>query len=70
MKKLNLGYKLFKMGSYIGPEGGFSEKEKNQLINEEMFYALPLEKRILNLIPSISSLFCIQSLIDKTSVLK
>ena len=50
----------------IGPEGGFSEQEKNQLINEENVLRVTLGKRILRSdTAAISSLFCIQSLVDK-----
>ena len=50
----------------IGPEGGFSEQEKNQLMNEENVLRVTLGKRILRSdTAAISSLFCIQSLIDK-----
>ena len=50
----------------IGPEGGFSEQEKKQLINEENVLRVTLGKRILRSdTAAISSLFCIQSLVDK-----
>ena len=50
----------------VGPEGGFSEQEKNQLMNEENVLRVTLGKRILRSdTAAISSLFCIQSLIDK-----
>ena len=50
----------------IGPEGGFSEQEKKQIINEENVLRVTLGKRILRSdTAAISSLFCIQSLIDK-----
>lgn len=50
----------------IGPEGGFSEKEKNEIIKEENVLSVTLGKRILRSdTAAISSLFCIQSLVDK-----
>ena len=55
-----------KWAAIIGPEGGFSEQEKNQLINEENVLRVTLGKRILRSdTAAISSLFCIQSLVDK-----
>ena len=50
----------------IGPEGGFSEQEKKLLIEEKNVLRVTLGKRILRSdTAAISSLFCIQSLVDK-----
>ena len=50
----------------IGPEGGFSDQEKKQLIKEKNVLRVTLGKRILRSdTAAISSLFCIQSLVDK-----
>ena len=50
----------------IGPEGGFSEQEKKLLIEEKNVLSVTLGKRILRSdTAAISSLFCIQSLVDK-----
>ena len=50
----------------IGPEGGFSDKEKKQIIKEKNVLRVTLGKRILRSdTAAISSLFCIQSLVDK-----
>tara|TARA_B100000131_G_C18072095_1_gene594884 strand:+ start:762 stop:1514 length:753 start_codon:yes stop_codon:yes gene_type:complete len=50
----------------IGPEGGFSNEEKNSLIKKSNVLSVTLGKRILRSdTAAISSLFCIQSLIDK-----
>ena len=50
----------------IGPEGGFSDQEKKKLIKEKNVLRVTLGKRILRSdTAAISSLFCIQSLVDK-----
>ena len=50
----------------IGPEGGFSLKEKNTIIEQMNVLRVTLGKRILRSdTAAISSLFCIQSLTDK-----
>ncbi len=50
----------------IGPEGGFSDQEKKKLIKAKNVLRVTLGKRILRSdTAAISSLFCIQSLIDK-----
>ena len=62
----NQKYQEKKWSIIIGPEGGFSEQEKNQLMNEENVLRVTLGKRILRSdTAAISSLFCIQSLVDK-----
>ena len=49
----------------IGPEGGFSEEEKHSLIKQKNVLRVTLGKRILRSdTAAISSLFCIQSLVD------
>ena len=49
----------------IGPEGGFSEEEKNSLIKKKNVLRVTLGKRILRSdTAAISSLFCIQSVVD------
>ena len=49
----------------IGPEGGFSEEEKNSLIKKKNILRVTLGRRILRSdTAAISSLFCIQSLVD------
>ena len=49
----------------IRPEGGFSEEEKNLLIKKKNVLRVTLGKRILRSdTATISSLFCIQSLVD------
>ena len=50
----------------IGPEGGFSDEEINYLVNKKNILRVTLGKRILRSdTAAISSLFCIQSLVDK-----
>ena len=50
----------------IGPEGGFSTHEKNMLMKHKNVLRVSLGKRILRSdTAAISSLFCIQSLVDK-----
>ena len=50
----------------IGPEGGFSDEEKNSLVKKTNALRVTLGKRILRSdTAAISSLFCIQSLVDK-----
>tara|TARA_Y100001970_G_scaffold294022_1_gene445939 strand:- start:1234 stop:1986 length:753 start_codon:yes stop_codon:yes gene_type:complete len=50
----------------IGPEGGFSAKEKNIIVKHSNVLQVTLGKRILRSdTAAISSLFCIQSLVDK-----
>ena len=50
----------------IGPEGGFTNHEKNMLIKLKNVLRVSLGKRILRSdTAAISSLFCIQSLVDK-----
>ena len=49
----------------IGPEGGFSEEEKNSLVKKKSVLRVTLGKRILRSdTAAISSLFCIQSVVD------
>ena len=49
----------------IGPEGGFSEEEKNSLVKKKNVLRVTLGKRILRSdTAAISSLFCIQSVVD------
>ena len=50
----------------IGPEGGFSDDEKDMLIKLKNVLRVSLGRRILRAdTAAISSLFCIQSLVDK-----
>ena len=50
----------------IGPEGGFSEEEKKTLVKKKNVLRVTLGKRILRSdTAAISSLFCIQSIVDK-----
>ena len=50
----------------IGPEGGFSDQEKHSIAEVSNVLRVTLGKRILRSdTAAISSLFCIQSLIDK-----
>tara|TARA_B100000029_G_scaffold488989_1_gene546281 strand:- start:31 stop:783 length:753 start_codon:yes stop_codon:yes gene_type:complete len=50
----------------IGPEGGFSNEEKKSIVQESNILRVTLGKRILRSdTAAISSLFCIQSIVDK-----
>ena len=50
----------------IGPEGGFSKEEKEMLIKQKNVLRVSLGRRILRSdTAAISSLFCIQSMVDK-----
>ena len=50
----------------IGPEGGFSVEERNKLLKQNNVLQVSLGKRILRSdTAAISSLFCVQSLVDK-----
>ena len=58
MKGQISGSNYSKWAVIIGPEGGFSEQEKNQLMNEENVLRVTLGKRILRSdTAAISSLF-------------
>ena len=58
--------KYSKWGVIVGPEGGFSFDEKNILLKQKNVLQVSLGKRILRSdTAAISSLFCVQSLIDK-----
>ena len=49
----------------IGPEGGFSNEEKDMFMNQKNILRVSLGRRILRSdTAAISSLFCIQSLVD------
>ena len=61
--KLNM---YSKWSVIIGPEGGFSNEEKDILIKQKNILRVSLGRRILRSdTAAISSLFCIQSLVDK-----
>jgi len=61
--KLNI---YSKWSVIIGPEGGFSNEEKDILIKQKNILRVSLGRRILRSdTAAISSLFCIQSLVDK-----
>ena len=61
--KLNM---YSKWSVIIGPEGGFSNEEKDILIKQKNILRVSLGGRILRSdTAAISSLFCIQSLVDK-----
>ena len=50
----------------IGPEGGFTKEEKDMLTKLKNIFRVSLGRRILRSdTAAISSLFCIQSLVDK-----
>ena len=50
----------------IGPEGGFSHEEKKSILKKSNVLSVSLGSRILRSdTAAISSLFCIQSLVDK-----
>ena len=50
----------------IGPEGGFSSAEKNNILKQKNLLHVTLGQRILRSdTAAISSLFCLQSLVDK-----
>ena len=50
----------------IGPEGGFSHEEKKSILKQSNVLSVSLGSRILRSdTAAISSLFCIQSLVDK-----
>ena len=60
--KLNM---YSKWSVIIGPEGGFSNEEKDMLIKQKNIIRVSLGRRILRSdTAAISSLFCIQSLVD------
>ena len=50
----------------MGPEGGFSSEEREMLLNQKNILRVTLGSRILRSdTAAISSLFCLQSLVDK-----
>ena len=58
--------KYLKWAVIIGPEGGFSSEEREMLLNQKNILRVTLGSRILRSdTAAISSLFCLQSLVDK-----
>ena len=58
--------KYSKWAVIIGPEGGFSNEERKMLLNHKNILRVTLGNRILRSdTAAISSLFCVQSLVDK-----
>lgn len=58
--------KYSKWAVIIGPEGGFSDEERETLLKQKNILRVSLGSRILRSdTAAISSLFCLQSLVDK-----
>ena len=58
--------KYTKWAVIIGPEGGFSVEERQELLKQKNILRVTLGNRILRSdTAAISSLFCVQSLVDK-----
>ena len=63
MTQIKKKYKKWSL--IVGPEGGFSEKEKKQLLNLENTHPVSLGKRILRSDTAVTvSLYCIQQFAD------
>ena len=65
IKILNIKYKFNKWTLLVGPEGGFSEKEINEIVKLSNCFSVSLGSRILGSETAVTSaLFCLQSIIE------